>query len=86
LLDGAEIDLVTRLNISALEVGRELAAWLLPGVESPLREIHKLGPGHPRQGYGEVVDHDSLIPTGREDGGEVDLQKLSGVNRLVVFL
>jgi hypothetical protein len=73
LLDGVEIGLVTRLSISTLEVGRELAAQLWPGVEGPLGEIHEPGPGHPCQGYGEVVGHDSLIPTCREDGGWVDL-------------
>jgi hypothetical protein len=55
-------------------------------VEGPLGEIHETGPGHPCQGYGEVVGHDSLIRACREDGGGVDLQELGGVNHPVVLL
>jgi hypothetical protein len=55
-------------------------------VEGPLGEIHKPGPGRPRQGYREVVGHSSLIPACCEDGGAVDLQELSGVNRPIVRL
>jgi hypothetical protein len=55
-------------------------------MEGPLLEIHELGPGHPRQGYEEVVGHDSLIPPYREDGGGLDLQELSGFNRPVILL
>jgi hypothetical protein len=63
LLDGMEVGLITRPSIGALEVGREVAAQLRPGVEGPLREIHEPGPGRPRQGYREVVGHDNLIPS-----------------------
>jgi hypothetical protein len=55
-------------------------------VEGPLGEILEPGPGLPRQGYGEVVGYDSLIPACREDGGGEDLQKLGGVNRPIVLL
>jgi hypothetical protein len=55
-------------------------------VEGPLGEIHELGPGHLRQGYGEVVGHDSLITAYHEDGGGVDLQELSGDDRPIILL
>jgi hypothetical protein len=55
-------------------------------VEGPLGEIHEPGPGRPRQGYGEVLGHDSLIPTCHEDGGGVDLQELGGVDRPIILL
>jgi hypothetical protein len=67
LLDGVEISLITRPSKSALKVGHELTTQFYPWVEGPLREIHEPGPGRPSQGYGEVVGHDSLIPTYRED-------------------
>jgi hypothetical protein len=86
LLDGVEIGQVTRPSISALEVGRELAAQLWPGVEGSLGKIHESGPGRPHQGYREVVGHDSLILACREDGGEVDLQELSRVDCTVILL
>jgi hypothetical protein len=86
LLDGVEVSLVARPSISTLEVGRELAAQLRPGVEGPLGEIHEPRPGRPRQGYGEVVSHDGLIPPCSEDGCEVDLQEFSGVNCLIILL
>jgi hypothetical protein len=86
LLDGMKIGLVTWPSIGALEVGREMVAPLWPGVEGPLGEIHEPEPGRPRQGYMEVVGHDSLIPPSHEDGGGVDLQELSGVDHPVVLL
>jgi hypothetical protein len=46
-------------------------------VEGPLGEIHEPGLGRPRQDYGEVVGHDNLTPTCREDGCGVDLQELA---------
>jgi hypothetical protein len=55
-------------------------------MEGPFGEIHEPVPGHPRQGYGEVVGHDNLIPPSREDRGGVDLQELGRVDRPVILL
>jgi hypothetical protein len=80
-----EVDLVARPNIGALEVDRELAAQLGPGVEGPLGEIHEPRPVHPSQGYRKVVGHDDLIISCRKDGGRVDLQEFDVLTVLSYF-
>jgi hypothetical protein len=62
LLDSVEVGLVAWPSVSALEVGRELAAQLWPGVEGSLGQVHEPGPGRPGQGNGEVVGHNGFIP------------------------
>jgi hypothetical protein len=86
LLDSVEVGLVAWPGVSALEVGRELAAQLWPGVEGSLGQVHEPGPGRPGQGNGEVVGHNGLIPSCRKDRGGVNLQELRGVDGPVVLL
>jgi hypothetical protein len=62
LLDHVEVGLVAWPGVSALKVGRELAAQLWPGVEGPLGKVHEIGPGRPGQGNREVVGHNGFIP------------------------
>jgi hypothetical protein len=62
LLDSMEVGLIAWPGVSALEVGRELAAQLWPGVEGPLRQVHEPGSGRPGQGNREVVGHNGVIP------------------------
>jgi hypothetical protein len=71
-----EVGLAAWPGVSALEVGRELAAQLWPGVESPLGQVHEPRPGRPGQGNREVVGHNGLIPPPcRKDRGGVNLQE-----------
>jgi hypothetical protein len=79
-----------------LDKGAQGFPWaLLDGVEvsliawpsiSTVKVGREPGPGRPRQGYGEVVGHDGLIPPCSEDGGGVDLQEFVGVNHPVILL
>jgi hypothetical protein len=62
LLDIVEVGLVAWPGVTALKVGRELAAQLWLGVEGSLGQVHEPGPGRPGQGNGEVVGHNGFIP------------------------
>jgi hypothetical protein len=68
-----EVNIIARASVGALKVGRELTTLLCPGDEGPLRQVHEPRPGRTGQGYREIVDHDSLIPSYSEDRGGVDL-------------
>jgi hypothetical protein len=61
LLYGMEVGLIARSRVSTLEVGRELAAQLSPGGESPIWQVHEPRPRYTRQGHREVVGHDGLV-------------------------
>jgi hypothetical protein len=81
-----EVDLVAQASIGALEVSCELAAQLRPRGEGPLGQVHGPRLGRISQGHRKIVSHDFLIPSCSEDRGGVDLQKLEGVDTLIVLL
>jgi hypothetical protein len=73
-------------RVGTVKVGREVMAQLWPGVEGSLRQVHEPRLGHTGQGHREVVGHDGLISSCREDKGGVDLQELYEVDSPIVLL
>jgi hypothetical protein len=63
-----EIDIVAGPRVRTLKVGRELTSQL-----GTAGQVHEPQLGTTGQSHGEIVGHDSLIPSCYEDGGGVDL-------------
>jgi hypothetical protein len=68
-----EVDLITRVSVGTIEIGRELMAHLRQGCEGPLGLVQEPRLGHTGQGHRELVGHDGLNPSCSKDRGGVDL-------------
>ena len=59
--------------VGALEVGNELQAQLLEGVDASLGEVHEPGDGDSFEGHGHPVGHALVVPLRGADGEAVEL-------------
>ena len=72
--------------VRTLEVGNELFAELLLGVDGVLREVEEPRHGGILEGVPEPVGHDLVIAPRSLDGGGVELQELDKVVRAIVTI
>jgi hypothetical protein len=86
LSHGVEINFHTGARVGTLKVRPKLVTELTPRVYGLTREVHEPRQGRASQGHGEIVHHHHLFFTSHEDGGNVDLEELSEVDRHVVLL
>ena len=84
LLDAAQVTRSWLAVTSALEVGDEAVAHLVPGGDRAVLQVQEPGAGSILQSHGKPVLHDFLIAVGCFEAQLVELQELRGVGGAVV--
>ena len=70
--------------MSALDVGDEAVAHLVPGGDRAVLQVQEPGAGSILESHGKPVRHDFLIAVGRFDAQLIELQELRGVDSAIV--
>ena len=84
MLDAAHVTHGGWPDTSALEVGDEAGAHLVPGGDCAWSQVQEPGPGPVLECHGEPVRHDLLVSVGSFDAQLVELEELRRVSRVVV--
>ena len=84
LLDVAQVTRGQRAVASALEVGDEAVAHLVPRGDRAWRQVQEPRTSTVLESHGEPVRHDFLITVGRLDAQLIELQELRTVGGAVV--
>ena len=84
LLDVAQVAHGRGPVASALEVGDEAGAHLVPGGDRARRQVQEPGAGTVLECHGKPIRHDLLVPVGGFDAQLIELEELCRVSRAIV--